>query len=105
MLELDERPEPRAARSSRRRHDAGAGFADECHDDARGRDRARGDRWGAMPITMGAIVLFGASAVVTWDLCRATTVALLLAVVGVLAHAVAALVRRESREVALSQSP
>ena len=54
-----------------------------------------GSRWGTMAITVGAIALFGASAVVTWDLYRGVTVALLLAVIGVLAHAIAALVRRE----------
>jgi len=54
-----------------------------------------GPRWGTMPITIGAIGLFGAGAALTWDLYRATTVALLLAVIGVLAHAFAVLFRRD----------
>lgn len=53
-----------------------------------------GPRWGTMAITVGAIVLFGANAAFAWGVYRAATVALLLAVVGVMAHAVAALVRR-----------
>jgi len=55
-----------------------------------------GSRWGTMAITVGAIILFGASAALTWDLYQGTTVALLLAVIGVLAHAIAALVRRDA---------
>ncbi len=51
-------------------------------------------QWGTMAITTGAIVLLGASAAFAWGVYRAATVGLLLAVVGVLAHAVAALVRR-----------
>jgi DNA-binding CsgD family transcriptional regulator len=55
-----------------------------------------GSRWGTMAITLGAIALFGASAALTWDLYQGATVALLLAVIGVLAHAIAALVRRDA---------
>ena len=55
-----------------------------------------GSQWGTMAITTGAIVLLGASAAFAWGLYQAATVGLLLAVVGVLAHAVAALVRREA---------
>ena len=51
---------------------------------------------GTMAITTGAIVLLGASAALTWGVYRAATAGLLLAVVGVLAHAVAALVRRDA---------
>jgi DNA-binding CsgD family transcriptional regulator len=54
-----------------------------------------GPRWGTMPITLGAITLFSAGAALTWDLYRAATVALLLAAIGVIAHAGAALFRRE----------
>ena len=53
-------------------------------------------QWGAMAITTGAIVLLGASAAFAWGVYRAATAGLLLAVVGVLAHAVAALVRRNA---------
>ena len=53
-----------------------------------------GQRWGTMPITVGAITLFGTSAILTSDIYRGATAALLLAVTGVVAHAVAALVRR-----------
>jgi DNA-binding CsgD family transcriptional regulator len=53
-----------------------------------------GPKWGTMPITVGAIALFGAGAIITSDLYRGATAGLLLAVTGVLAHAVAALVRR-----------
>jgi DNA-binding CsgD family transcriptional regulator len=60
-----------------------------------------GPRWGTMPITIGAIGLFGAGAALTWDLYRATTVALLLAVIGVLAHAFAVLFRREASKPAV----
>jgi len=52
-------------------------------------------QWGTMAITTGAIVLLGASAAFAWGVYRAATVGLLLAVVGVLAHAIAALVRRD----------
>jgi DNA-binding CsgD family transcriptional regulator len=53
-------------------------------------------QWGTMAITTGAIVLLGASAAFAWGVYRAATVGLLLAVVGVLAHAIAALVRRDA---------
>ena len=53
-----------------------------------------GQRWGTMPITVGAIVLFGTGAILTSDVYRGATAALLLAVTGLVAHAVAALVRR-----------
>ena len=53
-----------------------------------------GPRWGTMAITVGAIALFGAGAIITSDLYRGATAGLLLAVTGLLAHAVAALIRR-----------
>ncbi len=55
-----------------------------------------GSQWGTMAITTGAILLFGVSTALAWGTYRAATVGLLLAVVGVLAHAVAALVRRDA---------
>jgi DNA-binding CsgD family transcriptional regulator len=55
-----------------------------------------GSQLGTMAITTGAIVLLGASAALAWGVYRAATAGLLLAVVGVLAHAVAALVRRDA---------
>jgi len=51
---------------------------------------------GTMAITTGAIVLLGASAALAWGVYRAATAGLLLALVGVLAHAAAALVRRDA---------
>src|SRR6267142_2046964 len=54
-----------------------------------------GARWGTIPITAGAIALFVINALIASDLYRATTAGLLLAVTGVAAHAVAALLRRE----------
>jgi DNA-binding CsgD family transcriptional regulator len=53
-----------------------------------------GQRWGTMPITVGAIARFGAGAILTSDVYRGATAALLLAVTGVVAHAIGALVRR-----------
>jgi DNA-binding CsgD family transcriptional regulator len=53
-----------------------------------------GSRWGAVPITLGAIALFGASAIIASDLYRGATAGLLLAITGVVAHAAAALVQR-----------
>lgn len=55
-----------------------------------------GPRWGTMPITLGTIALFSVGAALTWDVYRAATVALLLATIGVVAHAGAALVRRQT---------
>jgi DNA-binding CsgD family transcriptional regulator len=53
-----------------------------------------GSRWGTMPITIGAIVLYGLGAIITSDLYRGATAGLVLAVTGLLAHALGALVRR-----------
>lgn len=55
-----------------------------------------GSRWGTMAITTDAIMLIGASAALAWGVYRAATLGLLLAVVGVLTHAVAALMRRDA---------
>src|SRR5882672_5296333 len=54
-----------------------------------------GARWGTIPITAGAIALFVINALIVSDLYRATTAGLLLTVTAVVAHAVAALLRRE----------
>ena len=64
-----------------------------------------GPRWGTMPITVGAIVLYGVSAVITLDLYRGATAGLVLAATGVLAHAIAALVRRADRRAGSSDDP
>ena len=53
-----------------------------------------GSRWGATRITLGAIALFVLASLITSDLYRATTAGLLLAVTGLVAHAVAGLIRR-----------
>jgi DNA-binding CsgD family transcriptional regulator len=55
-----------------------------------------GPIWGRMAITIGAVVLFGANAAVVWGVYRAATVAMLLAVVGLLAHAIARLFHRDA---------
>lgn len=64
-----------------------------------------GPRWGTMPITVGAIVLYGTSAVITLDLYRGATAGLVLAATGVLAHAIAALVRRTDRDAGRADAP
>lgn len=53
-----------------------------------------GARWGTIRITLGAIALFVLAALVTSDLYRATTAGVMLAATGLVAHAIAALVRR-----------
>jgi DNA-binding CsgD family transcriptional regulator len=53
-----------------------------------------GPLWGTLPITTGAILLFAAAAALTQDLYRGATVGLLLAITGVVAHALAMLIRR-----------
>jgi len=61
-----------------------------------------GPRWGAVPITLGAIALFAASAIAASDLYRGASAGLLLAITGVVAHAVAALIQRRTSAVAAS---
>ena len=53
-----------------------------------------GTRWGTIRITLGAVALFVLAALFTSDLYRATTAGLMLAATGLVAHAIAALVRR-----------
>ena len=53
-----------------------------------------GARWGTIRITLGAIALFVLAALITSDMYRATSAGLMLAATGLVAHAVAALVRR-----------
>lgn len=53
-----------------------------------------GERWGTMPITVGAIALYGVGAIIKSDLYRGATAGLVLALTGLLAHAIGALVRR-----------
>lgn len=55
-----------------------------------------GTRWGTVPITLGAILLFVVNSLIVADLYRAATAGLLLAITGVIAHAIAALLRREA---------
>ena len=52
-----------------------------------------GRRWGTVPITFGAIVVFAANAILTSNVYRGATAGLLLAAAGVVGHAVAALFR------------
>lgn len=60
-----------------------------------------GERWGTIPITLGAIALFVVSAIVGSSLYYATTAGLALAVTGVVGHAFAALARRRSPHVGM----
>ena len=53
-----------------------------------------GSRWGTIRITLGAIALFVLPGLITSDLYRATTAGMMLAATGLIAHAIAALVRR-----------
>ena len=55
-----------------------------------------GERWGSVVITFGAIALFAINAIVTSNLYQGATAGLLLAVAGVIGHALAALVRRSA---------
>jgi DNA-binding CsgD family transcriptional regulator len=50
--------------------------------------------WGTVPITIGAIVLFVLASLVTSDLYQAATAGLILAVTGLIAHAMAGLLHR-----------
>ena len=53
-------------------------------------------KWGSVPITLGAILLFVLNSLIVSDLYRAATAGLLLAITGVIAHAIAALLFRET---------
>lgn len=55
-----------------------------------------GAQWGTIRITLGAIVLYVLAALIASDIYRATTAGLILAVTGLIAHAVAALLQRKS---------
>lgn len=61
-----------------------------------------GARWGTIPITVGAISLFVVNSLIASDLYRAATAGLLLAITGVIAHAIAALLRREGHALPLA---
>lgn len=66
-----------------------------------------GSRWGTIRLTLGAIALFVLAALITSDLYRATTAGLMLAATGLVAHAIAALVRRPviARDAAVAAVP
>jgi DNA-binding CsgD family transcriptional regulator len=53
-----------------------------------------GQRWGTLPITLGAIALFGTSAIVASDLYQGANAGLMLALTGVIAHAIGAVIQR-----------
>jgi DNA-binding CsgD family transcriptional regulator len=53
-----------------------------------------GKEWGTIQITVGAIALYVLAAFLTSDLYRATTSGLILALTGMIGHAIAALIRR-----------
>ncbi len=63
-----------------------------------------GSRWGTVPITIGAIVVFGANAILSSNLYFGATAALLLSVTSVIAHAVAALIRRRNAPLAPAEN-
>lgn len=54
-----------------------------------------GERWGTLPITLGAIAIFALNAVITSNLYQGSTAGLMLAAAGIVGHAIAALVRRD----------
>ena len=53
-----------------------------------------GRQWGTIPITLSGIALYVLAALIASDLYRAATAGLLLAVTGLVAHAIAALLQR-----------
>lgn len=61
-------------------------------------------QWSSIAITLGAIVLFAVNAMAARDLYQGATAGLLLAVTGIVSHAVAALVNRRSRGVASDEA-
>lgn len=54
-----------------------------------------GERWGTIPITLSALVVFAANAIAVSDLYRGASAGLLVAITGVIAHAVAVLMQRK----------
>jgi DNA-binding CsgD family transcriptional regulator len=54
-----------------------------------------GERWGTLAITLTAIILFGAIAIAASNIYQGATAALVLAAVGLVAHAVVAVSRRD----------
>lgn len=54
-------------------------------------------KWGSVPITLGAIVIFAANAVAARDLYQGATAGLLLAATGIVSHAIAGLISRRSQ--------
>jgi DNA-binding CsgD family transcriptional regulator len=64
-----------------------------------------GARWGTIQITLGSIALFVLAALITSDLYRAATAGLILAVTGLIAHAVAALLQRPAPQGADPPAP
>ncbi len=65
------------------------------------------DRWGTVPITLGALLLFAANAIGVSDLYRGASAGLLLAVTGVISHAAAGLLQRQrsAKSALVAQSP
>jgi DNA-binding CsgD family transcriptional regulator len=64
-----------------------------------------GSRWGSVQITFAAIAVFAVNAILTSNIYRGATIGLLLAVAGVVGHAIAALFKREDRPEAASMPP
>ncbi|HKY98523.1 MAG TPA: LuxR C-terminal-related transcriptional regulator [Gemmatimonadaceae bacterium] len=62
-------------------------------------------QWGSIVITLGAIVLFAINAMAARDLYQGATAGLLLAVTGIVSHAIVALVNRKPRAVTSDQVP
>ena len=61
-------------------------------------------QWSSVAITLGAIVLFAVNAMAARDLYQGATAGLLLAVTGIVAHAIAALVNRRARVATQSEA-
>ena len=61
-------------------------------------------QWSSVAITLGAIVLFAVNAMAARDLYQGATAGLLLAVTGIVSHAIAALVNRRAPVATLSEA-
>lgn len=64
-----------------------------------------GGRWGSVQITFGAILLFAINAIVTSNLYRGAMAGLLLAIAGVVGHAIAALLAKPRADATPAPSP
>ena len=63
-----------------------------------------GERWGSLAITLGAIGVFALNAIIVANLYQGSMAGLMLAAAGIVGHAIAALVRRNTAPVAAVSS-